>query len=116
MLWMSSEESFVRAYNGFEVRNCGAWQLDIYVAWARGRIDGHNVNVDETTSMSKDKLYVEQRPEGDFAVRRPNSQRASAVEPTQAKAIERAKALGDPKPHIERVRETKAGKPDKWRS
>ena len=75
-----------------------------------------NVNFDETTQMSKDKLYVEQRPKGDFAVRRANSDRASAVAPTQAKAIERAKALGDPKPHIERVRETKVGKPDQWRS
>jgi hypothetical protein len=36
-------------------------------------------------------MYVERRPEGDFAVRRPGSERASAVEQTQAKAIEPAK-------------------------
>lgn len=67
--------------------------------------------------MSKDKLFVERRPEGDYAVRRPNSQRASAVELTQKAAIERAKELGDPKPHIERVRNGKNDKPkpDKWR-
>jgi hypothetical protein len=29
--------------------------------------------------MSKDRLFVEKRPQGDFAVRRPNSERASDV-------------------------------------
>src|SRR5260370_3842687 len=41
--------------------------------------------------MAKDRLYVERRPEGDYAVRKPNSERASDVLPTQAKAIERAR-------------------------
>ena len=45
------------------------------------------------TIMNKDQLYVERRPQGDYAVRRPGSERASAVEPTQAKAIERAKEI-----------------------
>jgi uncharacterized protein DUF2188 len=55
--------------------------------------------------MKKDQLFVEKRPQGDFAVRRGNSDRASAVEPTQAKAIERAREL-NPKgePLVERVR------------
>ena len=67
--------------------------------------------------MSKDKLYVEKRPEGDFAVRRPNSARASAVCDTQAQAIARAMELsGGIKPHVERVRITSKGKPDKWRT
>lgn len=66
--------------------------------------------------MEKDRLFVEQRPEGDFAVRRPNSDRASAVLPTQAEAIERARELnpGTP-PLVERVRHTSIGKPDQWR-
>ncbi|WP_159730862.1 DUF2188 domain-containing protein [Methylosinus sp. Ce-a6] len=66
--------------------------------------------------VDKNQLFVERRPEGDYAVRKPNSQRASAVEPTQAKAIQRAKEL-NPKatPLVERVRETKNGSPDKWR-
>jgi hypothetical protein len=66
--------------------------------------------------MPDKRIYVERRPEGDYAVRKPNSERASAVEPTQAKAIERAKQI-DPgaKPHVERVRNTTAGHPDKWR-
>jgi len=62
------------------------------------------------------KLFVEKRPEGDFAVRKGNSDRASAVLPTQAEAIERAKELNPgASPVVERVRNTTAGKPDQWR-
>jgi uncharacterized protein YuzE len=71
------------------------------------------------TPMSKKipkELYVERRPEGDYAVRRPDSKKASAVESTQAKAIDRAREL-EPHAaiHVERVRRTPKGKPDKWR-
>jgi len=65
--------------------------------------------------MSNKELYVEQREQGDFAVRRANSERASAVLPTQRQAIERAKELGAEKPLVERVRHTSKGKPDQWR-
>jgi predicted DNA binding CopG/RHH family protein len=66
--------------------------------------------------MAKDRLFVEQRPQGDFAVRRPNSERASAVLPTQAAAIERARELNpSSQPLVERVRHTSVGKPDQWR-
>jgi hypothetical protein len=62
------------------------------------------------------QLFVEKRHEGDFAVRKANSERASDVLPTQAKAIERAKELSPgASPLVERVRNTTAGKPDKWR-
>lgn len=66
--------------------------------------------------MSKDKLFIERRPAGDYAVRRPNSERASAVAPTQADAIRRANKL-EPNAAVlvERVRHTNVGKPDKWR-
>ncbi len=61
-------------------------------------------------------LFVERRPEGDYAVRKPGAERASAVEPTQAKAIERAKELNpNAAVHVERVRNTTEGHPDKWR-
>lgn len=67
--------------------------------------------------MAKEKLFVERRDCGDYAVRRANSQRASAVCNTQAQAVTRAKELSDGEmPHIERVRNTNRGKPDKWRS
>jgi Uncharacterized protein conserved in bacteria (DUF2188) len=66
--------------------------------------------------MDKDQLFVERRPQGDYAVRRPNSERASDVLPTQAEAIERARELNPGKaPLVERVRYTDRGKPDKWR-
>ncbi len=66
--------------------------------------------------MSKNSLFVEKREQGDFAVRKPGSQRASAVAPTQAEAIERAHELNpDAAVHIERVRHTSVGKPDQWR-
>jgi len=62
------------------------------------------------------KLFVEKRREGDFAVRKGNSERASAILPTQAKAIERAKELNPgASPVVERVRNTTTGKPDQWR-
>ena len=67
--------------------------------------------------MSKDQLYVERRPQGDYAIRRPNSQRASDVKPTQREAIDRAREL-NPRgtPLVERVRNTDVGRRDKWRS
>lgn len=65
--------------------------------------------------MGKDKFYIEQRPDGQFSVKRPNAERASTVTPTQKAGIEWAREHGDPKPHIERVRETSKGGPDKWR-
>ena len=67
-------------------------------------------------AMKDKRVYVEQRPEGDYAVRRAKSDRASDVLPTQREAIERAKELspGTP-PHVERVRHTSKGSPDKWR-
>jgi len=66
--------------------------------------------------MGNDRLFIERRPEGDYAVRRPNSERASAVLPTQADAIARARELTPGRsPLVERVRYTSVGKPDKWR-
>ena len=66
--------------------------------------------------MSNSRLYIEQREEGDFAVRRPNSSRASDVLPTQAEAIERARELNpDFEPVVQRVRNTDNGKPGQWR-
>ena len=67
---------------------------------------------------NKNESYdIEKRPvQGDYAVRKPGSERASAVQPTQEKAIDRAKELNpDAGLRVERVRNTKAGSPDKWR-
>jgi uncharacterized protein YdaT len=66
--------------------------------------------------MSDEQLFVERRPEGDYAVRRANAQRASDVLPTQKEAIQRAKELNPGKaPLVERVRDTDRGSRDKWR-
>lgn len=63
-----------------------------------------------------EKIYVERRPQGDYAVRREGADRASAIEPTQKEAIEKARELAPGVgPHVERVRDTKAGGRDKWR-
>jgi hypothetical protein len=51
-----------------------------------------------------------------FAIRRGNSERASAVEDTQEKAMEVARQMfPGVKPHIERVRNVKTGGRDQWR-
>ena len=66
--------------------------------------------------MTDKRIYIERRPEGDYAVRKADSERASAVEPTQKKAIARARELNPGvAPHLERVRDTKVGGRDKWR-
>lgn len=66
--------------------------------------------------MSKDKLFVERRPQGDYAVRKPNSPRASAVTATQAAAVAQARSMNPGATIlVERVRFTTSGKPDKWR-
>jgi hypothetical protein len=63
-----------------------------------------------------DAFYIERRAEGDYAVRWPGSDRASAVETTQADAIGRAREMNpDAAIHVERLRHTDNGSPDKWR-
>ena len=66
--------------------------------------------------MADDKLFIEQREQGDYAVRRHGSERASAVLPTQREAIERAGTLNpDARVLVERVRNTSVGGRDQWR-
>ena len=64
----------------------------------------------------KKSYLLERRPQGDYAVRRGGAERASAVEPTQAEAIERAKEINNGGPVlVEHVRNTDVGHRDKWR-
>jgi Uncharacterized protein conserved in bacteria (DUF2188) len=66
--------------------------------------------------MKKDELFIERRDQGDYAVRRPGSRRASDVLPTQSEAINRAREFEpNSTPMVERVRHTSRGKPDQWR-
>ena len=66
--------------------------------------------------MADKRVYVEQRPQGDYAVRRrefATSERRAA----HATASHRPRPGLDPgsRPHVERVRHTSGGSPDKWR-
>jgi hypothetical protein len=56
------------------------------------------------------QIYIEEREDGKFAIRRGNSERASAVEDTQQKAMKVARPMfPGVKPHTERVRNVKTG-------
>jgi len=62
------------------------------------------------------KLFIERRSDGQYKVLKPNAERASAIAPTQAEAVSKAKALNpDATIHIERVRNVGPGR-DKWRT
>lgn len=66
-------------------------------------------------SVKGDHLFVERKSDGTYKVSKPNAERASAVKPTQAEAIARARELNpDAAIHVERVRNVGPG-PDKWR-
>ena len=65
--------------------------------------------------MSKQPRYVERRDDGTYAVRKPNSERASIVTDTQREAIDAAKEMTNGPVHVERVRDTNRGSRDKWR-
>ncbi len=63
------------------------------------------------------RFFIERRDkERDYAIRRPDSDRASGIADTQADAIERAREI-DPTAtiEVERVRNTDRGGRDKWR-
>lgn len=63
----------------------------------------------------KKNLYIERREEG-YAILRPNVAKPLEVKPTQKEAIERAQQIGpNAALHVERVRHTEHGTPDKWR-
>lgn len=71
---------------------------------------------ERSVCVAKNEVFVERREQGDYAVRKPGSERASAVLPTQAEAVERAREMHpDAAIHVERVRDTSVGGRDKWR-
>lgn len=68
--------------------------------------------------MSTGKHYfIEQTDDGRYAVRSKGSQRASGILDKQGDAVKLVKKLNpDDRPDVERVRNTKEGGRDKWRS
>jgi hypothetical protein len=62
-----------------------------------------------------EKIFIERHPKG-YAIRRAGLARVSAIETTQAKAIQRARRINPSiSPHVERVRNTGEGSPVQWR-
>lgn len=67
-------------------------------------------------SNENDEYFIEQRKQGDYAVRKPDSDRASVTAETQKEAIEKAREMNpNATIHVERVRNTHVGHRDKWR-
>lgn len=77
---------------------------------------GENLGLSKARQKSLNPLFVERRPQGDYAIRRRGSEKASHVLPTQREAVDRAREIS---PNgtilVERVRETSRGNRDKWR-
>jgi hypothetical protein len=77
---------------------------------------GENLGLSKARQRSLSPIFVERRPQGDYAVRRPGTEKAIRVSSTQKEAVERARELS-PSGSIlvKRVRGTATGSPDKWR-
>ena len=74
---------------------------------------GDRLHIDK----SRQAVFIERRPDGAYAVRRLNAERAAAVLPTQKEAIERARKLIEPwgRIFVERVRNDSSKSADRWR-
>lgn len=66
-------------------------------------------------TKNSNRLYIERRPQGDYALTWGGAKRASGVCDTQREAIERARELEPEAVMVERVRDTSKGARDKWR-
>jgi hypothetical protein len=65
--------------------------------------------------MDKTALYIEKREQGDYAVRIPGSEIASAIRATKEEAISRARQMySDADIYVERAHETGVGGIDRW--
>ena len=66
--------------------------------------------------MSKSELYIEKRENGDYAIRRPGSERASAICKSVPVAIKRARSMcPGATVYVERNRNCLIGGMDRWR-
>lgn len=77
---------------------------------------GENLGLSKTRQRSLAPIFIERRPQGDYVVRRPGSERASRVFSTQREAVERARELSPNRTIlVERVRDTAVNSRDRWR-
>jgi hypothetical protein len=68
-------------------------------------------------SKNNNQWYIERNDDGKYSATKGGASKASAVRDTQAEAIDRAREIDAEAPiHIERVRNTDVGSPDKWRN
>jgi hypothetical protein len=76
---------------------------------------GENLGLSKAKQRSLAPLFIERRPQGDYAVRR-GSEKTSRIFSTQKEAVDQARKLS---PNgtilVERVRDTTRGSRDKWR-
>jgi hypothetical protein len=77
---------------------------------------GNRLGLSKARRRSLGPIFVERRSDGDYAVRRPGSERASIVVATQREAVERARRIY---PNgtilVERVRSNSGKGRDQWR-
>ena len=66
-------------------------------------------------AKDKDPFFIERRDDGDYAAQRANAERASRLFDTQKEAVDWAQERTEGPVHVERVRRTEGGTPDKWR-
>ena len=64
----------------------------------------------------KTEIYILRRESGDYAVRRPGSERASAILRTRDQAVSWVREhIPEAAIYVERVRDTSLGGRDRWR-
>lgn len=64
----------------------------------------------------KTEIYILRRESGDYAVRRPGSERASAILRTRDEAVSWVREyIPDAVIYVESIRETSVGGRDRWR-
>jgi antitoxin HicB len=82
----------------------------------RADAEGVSLNQYVSTCLAQPQFYVERRSDGSYSATRSDASRATAIEPTQAGAIERARSIDPNAPiQVERVRNTNTGARDQWR-
>ena len=77
---------------------------------------GEYIGLSKARQRALAPIFIERRPQGNYAVRRRGAEKASHVFSTQREAVERARELSPSGTiFIERVRDAEGSGRDKWR-
>jgi hypothetical protein len=77
---------------------------------------GEKLGLNKARRRALAPVFIERRPQGDYAVTRSGSEKAIKVFPTQKEAVERAREVSpNGTIFVERVRTSTRGTRDKWR-